>query len=216
MSELVYDIDEKSADGRLFLAILRGDTASAALHIREGANIDWRDANWGNAAIHVAAEQGPEAAIKILVNAGANLELRDGTDMTPLMRACSSEADGSESCMRLLISAGALVNAVRESDDMTSLKFAVESFSEEGIAFMLASGARIDGVPGDRFTPLMLAARHDNAEAIEALVRHGADTSIQCDLQWALGMTAEQLAWLEKKAHAIAAFRRLRELGAMK
>jgi hypothetical protein len=59
----------------------------------------------------------------------------------------------------------------------------------------------------------MIAARYDNEAAIELLIRRGADVSVPCNLKWALGLTAEKLAWLEKKNRAIATFQRLRVEG---
>jgi ankyrin repeat protein len=131
-------------------------------------------------------------------------------DLTPLMSACSNgKVLGSRIAM-LLIEAGADVNYVRQDDDMTALMFAAHRGTPELIQALIDHGAAVEGPPGTDQTPLMLAAREGHVEGLKVLIRNGADIHRPCKLPWAGGRTAEGLAELEKRKHAVAHLRGVR------
>jgi len=154
------------------------------------------------AALHLAATNGLLEPAKLLINAGATLDLRDDMDLTPLMCACScGGACGSRIAM-LLLDAGADATSLRRSDEMTALKFAANECDPEVIQALINKGAEVDG-PGDTDqTALMLAARSNNLGAVQVLIRCGADPRRPSGLRWAKGKTAAWLAQNENSAEA--------------
>ncbi|MBM3983400.1 MAG: hypothetical protein FJ304_24650 [Planctomycetes bacterium] len=182
--------------------------------LADGADVDgilskFGGALHGGSALHTAARCGKVRSVDFLVTAGANLNLLDHNDFTPLMCACSrGKVEGSTVALRL-IQAGADVRYVRKSDEMTALKFAVGSCSPKVLQALIDGGAQVDGPRGTEQTALMLAARKNNVASLRVLVKNGARLSLKCKLPWAEGRTAEGLAELEKRKKALAYLRSL-------
>lgn len=155
----------------------------------------------GDTALHAAvrAESKKELAeslkeIDRLIRQGANLNAVDEDDLTPLMCACSWGGVAGMKIAIKLIKADADVNYVRANDEMTALGFAASDSRPEVVQALLEHGAEVEGPPGTEQTPLMLAARGNNVEAIKLLIAAGADANRPCGLPWAVGRTALWLA----------------------
>lgn len=173
------------------------------LLLDDGVDIDGIASYSKSTALCTAAGRGVMKAIEFLLKKGAALDVPGAHDLTPLMHACSfGKSKGSKAALRL-IEAGADVNAVRASDDMTALKFAVGDCKPEVITALIEHGAEVDGPKGTDQTALMIAARANNVDALRILVENGADTSLPCKLPWAEKRNALGLATLEKRKKAI-------------
>ena len=196
-------------------AAARSMIAEMKALLADGADVDgilskFGGALHGGSALHVAANCGMIRSVEFLITAGANLNLLDHLDLTPLMCACNA---GKVKHCRValgLIETGADVRYVRKSDEMTALKFAVDRCSPEVLQALIDHGADVDGPRGTEQTALMLAARANNVESLRVLVNNGAQLSLKCKLPWAEGRTAEGLAELEKRKKALAYLRSLR------
>jgi ankyrin repeat protein len=91
-------------------------------------------------ALHTAATYGLVRPAELLISSGAALNLLDALQLTPLMCACSCGGrDGSRVAL-LLIGAGADVAVIRQSDEMTALKFAAKECEPEVIQALTAQG----------------------------------------------------------------------------
>ena len=62
-------------------------TSAAEMLLRYGAKVNMANKE-GQCALHLAAIQGEEGMVKVLLNAGANAALRDEGGMLPLHHAC--------------------------------------------------------------------------------------------------------------------------------
>jgi len=158
----------------------------------------------GMTALAVACRLAAKRSADLLIDAGADVDTKTKNNLTPLMLACSAgKAKGSVIALRL-ISAGADVTFVRESDTMTALKFAAKKASPDVIDALIAAGADVDGPAGTRQTALMLAARANNVDSLKCLIANDADPTIPCGLPWANGRNALGIANLEKRKKAAA------------
>ncbi|MBT8417309.1 MAG: ankyrin repeat domain-containing protein [Silicimonas sp.] len=82
-------------------AVVDGDDARVRRLLDDGAEPDDVDkAGW--CALHFAAQECSEKMVKMLVKAGANLELREKYGNTPLWRAVSNYRGGAEVISTLL------------------------------------------------------------------------------------------------------------------
>lgn len=179
------------------------------LLLADGVDVNGIASYCGGTPLHTAAGSGLIRSVEFLIRAGANLNVTDEMDLTPLMSACSlGKVKGSRVALRL-IEAGADVAYVRAEDEMTALKFAVDTCTAEVIQALIDHGAEVDGPAGTDQTALMLAARADNVEALKILLKNGADGTIPCKLPWAEGRTAAGLAELEGQRRALAYLRRV-------
>ena len=94
-------------------AVIDGEDARVRRLLEEGAEPDEVD-NAGWCALHFAAQECSETLVKMLVSAGANLELRENYGNTPLMRAVSNYRGGAE-VISTLLEAGANPDAQNKS-----------------------------------------------------------------------------------------------------
>jgi len=89
-------------------ACAHGHTAIVARFIDVHSNLEGISKNKHETALHLAARSGFEEIVKLLLDAGANREVRNDHGETPLHVAA---ADGNRAIMRLLLDARADVNA---------------------------------------------------------------------------------------------------------
>jgi thiosulfate/3-mercaptopyruvate sulfurtransferase len=113
----------------------------------------------------LAAQQFPAA--------GINAVIANAT--TPLMKASHS---GEGDIVRLLIVAGALVNA-RNADGNNALWLACVGGHLDIIGMLVAAGIDIDNQHDNGATPLMYAASSGKATIVERLLADGADTTAE-------------------------------------
>ena len=81
-----------------------GNAETAALLLKYGADPDQMDNVWGQSALHLAAQNGHERAVTILLAAGATVDLRCKDGSTALHWACYNK---HAAAARVLLEAGA-------------------------------------------------------------------------------------------------------------
>lgn len=100
--------NKKRAPSKLYDAVRRNQVEKISEMIEAGYDLDVKLPKSGEAALHLAAQTDPRIVQK-LIDAGANIEIRDRHNgRTPLFCAA---AGGGNSAVDLLIKAGANVNA---------------------------------------------------------------------------------------------------------
>lgn len=122
-----------SLDKQLFDAVGRGDSATVATLLTQGAHIDARD-RYGDTPLMQAVVGRNEDIVKLLLGHGANVEARNILDKTPLMQAYNFEV------ARSLILKGAHVEA-RTNTGRTALMFLAESGYTNTVRLLLDAGA---------------------------------------------------------------------------
>ena len=149
----------------------------------------------GETALHLCARTGKPEAVKALVAKGATLDtIENWRGQTPLMWAA---AEGHADAMRVLIEAGADVNArssiiawerqrTEEPRDkwlppggLTPLLFAARDGKVASARVLLAAGADVNVVDPDRHTALILALVNGHFDVAGALIQGGADVNME-------------------------------------
>jgi len=123
-----------------------------------------------------AAERGADELVRVLIDAGADLEQRDKVGETPLMVAAKS---GHLSTVQLLLTAKAKLNAQSKSGH-TALWLASSGNHSSVVVALLAAGCDrelADTFHGGRRTPLDMAARHGFVDVGRLLIEAGANRS---------------------------------------
>ncbi|RME78884.1 MAG: ankyrin repeat domain-containing protein [Methanobacteriota archaeon] len=107
----------------------------ALIEFKADVNIDNR---WKEKAIHLAAELDFVDAIKVLMEAGAEIDPRDGVFRTPLMRATMKS---STSASKFLVDNGADINATNLTRTESPLLNSINARNNELIIYLLDRGA---------------------------------------------------------------------------
>uniref|UniRef100_A0ABM5GJX4 Nuclear factor NF-kappa-B p105 subunit n=1 Tax=Pogona vitticeps TaxID=103695 RepID=A0ABM5GJX4_9SAUR len=147
--------------------------------LRAGADMSLVDRH-GNSVLHLAAKQGDEKVLKVILNhkeASLIKDLPDGEGLAAIHLAVMAN---SVSCLRLLISAGADINAQEQKSGRTALHLAVEQGNVSLTGCLLLEGeALVDSTTYDGTTPLHIAAGRGSTKLTVLLKAAGADPHIE-------------------------------------
>ncbi|MDX2227565.1 MAG: ankyrin repeat domain-containing protein [Verrucomicrobiae bacterium] len=122
-------------------------------------------------ALHAACDHGREGIVKMLVDRGADVNVRDWFGNTPLHFAVQKRKKGNTVC--LLIDHGADIRAINEAGE-TPLHKAVHSGRADMVLLLLEKGAPVNGKSFLGHTPLSVAVNRGNSAILEILLKHGA------------------------------------------
>ncbi|MBC7965989.1 MAG: ankyrin repeat domain-containing protein [Fuerstia sp.] len=156
----------------LLIATENGNAEEVKSLLKQGADPNQQLPEGLNSPLWWAVANGDSEIFEALITAQASVDFKNDVGVTPLMLA---SARGDISFVGTLISEGARVNA---QDTVT-----IDAFS-------VPAGTREISWPGQRLTPLMLAANSGYRDVVETLLQAGADPS----LRNVAGQTAAEMA----------------------
>lgn len=163
--------------------------------IKAGANLNIVDDEKGQTPLHVAIQQSRWNLATKLIQAGADLEVRQPDGKTALHLAISMR---NHEFAQLLISRGANVDRVLR--DHTPLTMAISLRCTAISAVLIDSGADPNLASRNGNTPLLAAASTGHDETVRYLLAHSADPSA-CPSQ--SGYTAMHMAAHKDKPHIL-------------
>jgi ankyrin repeat protein len=121
-------------DELLLKAAAEGDFAAAQVALRSGASKD-ATTDFGFTALHVAATKGHLPVVRLLIDAGADVDRRERHGVSPLLQAV-----GWPGVMEALLDAGADVDGATVQG-VTPLMSAAAFGEMESVRLLLARGA---------------------------------------------------------------------------
>src|SRR5215472_8241927 len=159
---VAYAADSTSGD--FYNAIRENNLARLKSLTASGAGANSRDARGSTPLMHAAAI-GSLEAMKILLQAGADVNAKNGLDTTALIWGALDPAK-----VRILVEAGANVNARSRLGRTPLLVAASRPGSADAIRLLLSKGAdsKVADVRGSK--PLIEAARVDDIEMMRLLL----------------------------------------------
>ena len=127
----------------------------------------------GCTALYLAAEEGSDAIVRLLLGGGADVALYAADGGTPLHLACYF---GHEACVRLLLGGGAAVDAALSdgSTASTALMLACENGHAASVRLLLGGGAAVVAAESDGWTALMFACQNGHEACVRLLLEAGA------------------------------------------
>ncbi|MCJ1384321.1 hypothetical protein MMC17_007437 [Xylographa soralifera] len=161
----------------LIWAVKEGRTKVVQVLLEQGANVNAND-DKSISVLTRAAIQGFIEIAQLLIEKGANLEakLPSPRCSTPLHEAAWS---GQEEMVRMLVRNGADIEA-REGEGKTALFRSAQQNQAGLVKFLLENKANTEVQDKwERLTPLIFAARAGATEAVDVLVKAGANIEAQ-------------------------------------
>lgn len=148
----------------IVMAAFNNQVESIELLLNAGALIDL-PVNAGYTALMIAAS-GRVNSLKVLINAGANLNYRDVEDKaSPIMLAAS---EGHIDCLQLLIEAGADIN-IQHVNEITPTMITAQRGHVTCLYLLIEAGANIELKNSDNKTALDLAIESQSFSCIQLL-----------------------------------------------
>jgi len=132
---------------------------------------------FGWSALHFASFGGQREIVALLLDRGADIQLRAKTQFenTPLQVALlTAQAE----VVQLLISRGADVN-LTQAEGITALHEAAQTNSKQLIAILLDAGANVNAAGAKGETPLDIALRGDKKDAAALLRERGGHVGVK-------------------------------------
>ena len=192
--------------GTPFYPAIRGNDLGAVRALVQKSGVNAKDSR-GTTPLMYAAAVGSVDALKLLIEAGADVNAKNAFDATALMWAAGDIGkvrlllskgadvkarsklgrtplllaafhDGASEIVRLMIDKGADVMA-RDKDGASVLEAAAWVNDAESVRLLLSKGADPNTKDAARLTPLLQAASNGdrNAEVVRLLLQHGADVN---------------------------------------
>lgn len=140
--------------------------------------------------------KGEDAAVRELIDDGADVQLTNVRGQTPLHLAALTD---NVEVVRMLVSGGANVDGAEPAEQMRPLHNCAINGCLQVCECLLQHGADMNVANRQGDTPLHLAARHGRADIVRLLLDFHADHSIEN----AAGQTAAQLAGKKGHAHIV-------------
>ncbi|CAM9484413.1 unnamed protein product [Discosporangium mesarthrocarpum] len=168
------------------LACQNGHAEVAKWLALAGANLEEKDAKMGTTALMFACIGGHYAAVRELLKAGANPDVRfDSEDnaVTPLMfatqysglmRAQKQPWAYFGAVVNILLKGGASVD-LKDKKGRTALMFAAELGHPEVTGWLIEAGAELEAADQNGTRPLMYACKGAHVEVARVLLGAGAD-----------------------------------------
>jgi hypothetical protein len=161
-----------------FEAAMKGDADGVRRALKAGLDANTAEPSDGATALMVAAYQSHLAIVRMLLEAGAKVNMAAREGLTPLMLAASA---GHAEVIKVLVEAGADVNA-KEKAGLTALMLAIEGAKRGGvragradaIKALLSAGADVQAKTSDGRTALAIASDEGFADLAALLKDAGA------------------------------------------
>ena len=175
-------------DEPLLAAVLTEEVDEVKRLLATGADVNVLDKEIDSTALAQAVQLDNRELVKILLDAGADVNEKNRAGMTALMYVGD---DTSVETVGDLIAAGAKVD-IKDDEGKNALHHAASDASSEALQALIDAGASLDAGDESGRTALMIAAQEGNEDNVVALVKAGATVNLRDEeKKTALGLAKE-------------------------
>jgi ankyrin repeat protein len=192
---------DRLEEEQLFEAILEGNMQAVRDALKEGRDVNAPLRSYKFGMLHVAASTGHVDIVRLLLDAGAQVDALGYGGTTPLHAAAGGK-DASAMCTKLLIEAGADVRAETAWFGSytyggviaywTPLHCAADAGNRDSAALLLDNGASVNARDSAGCTPLYVALLEGHEEAADLLLARGAKVDGFCACMMGRVQTVKQ------------------------
>lgn len=164
-----------------FKSTVNDDVRTVEQLLARGFDVNSRDEKGQNLLYLSQRDNAPKVAQVLLTHPDLRIDLPNNAGETPLMMAALR--DQADWVTRML-DKGARIDGTAEAGKpgWTPLHYAAASPGAKALQVLLARGARVDARSPNGTTPLMMAAQYGSEEAVDLLLKQGADLRLRNDL----------------------------------
>lgn len=164
-----------------FKSTLNDDARTVEQLLARGFDINSRDEKGQNLLYLSQRDGAPKVAQVLLGHPDLRVDLPNSAGETPLMMAALRDQDA---WVTRMLDKGARIDGAAEpgKPGWTPLHYAASSPGAKALQVLLSRGARIDARSPNGTTPLMMAAQYGTEEAVDLLLKQGADLRLRNDL----------------------------------
>ncbi|XP_018907926.2 uncharacterized protein [Bemisia tabaci] len=155
-------------------ATFQNDVKRVQMLIRSGVDINQRESTFHFTPIFLAIFNENLRIVKMMVQAGADLNVKAKFNMTPL---CCAVETGNINMVTRLLDLGANIEAKDEKNN-SLVHTAASCGLPEMIKFLIERGLSVNCRNDNDETPLHKAVRNEQKEAVKMLLTHGADVNV--------------------------------------
>ena len=146
--------------------------------LERGIDVDSQADTEHSTPLHLASYWGGFKVAQMLLDHGADINVRNKNGRTPLHGAVNELPDNDEECyfnaIQFLLEHGADVVA-QDHDHMTPLHVASQYHGTRVVRLLLEHSANVDALDNQSATPLHFASRGGSVGVARVLIEHGAD-----------------------------------------
>jgi len=174
-----------------FRSVMLDDARGVQALLQRGFDPNARD-DKGQTPLYLSQREGSFKVAEVLLgNPQTRIDLPNAAGETALMMAALR---GQAVWIERLMDRGARADGVVDgaAPGWTPLHYACAGPEVKAVQVLLARGARIDARSPNGTTPLMMAAKYGSEDAVEMLLKQGADARLRNDLNLSAGDFAQQ------------------------
>jgi ankyrin repeat protein len=160
-----------------FVKAAQEDNLEALTALIAGMDVNLRDKRSNTTALEHAVRNANREMVQLLLSAGANVNLKNGSGETALMML---DGDATSDLVWDIINVGAKVN-LKDNFGNTALMRAATTNNLEALKTLIDAGAEVDARDKRGHTALMAAASEGNVNVVRTLILAGADINATDD-----------------------------------
>lgn len=174
-----------------FKSTINDDARAVEQLLARGFDINSRDEKGQNLLYLSQRDGAPKVAQVLLDHPDLRIDLPNSAGETPLMMAALRDQDG---WVARMLDKGARIDGTSEpgKPGWMPLHYAAASPGAKALQVLLARGARVDARSPNGTTALMMAAQYGTEEAVDLLLKQGADLRLRNDLDLAAADFAQR------------------------
>ena len=160
--------DPRYSQEAFLLAAENGKLRVVEICLEDQLDVNGADAN-GFTPLARAAYNGHEAIVKLLIKNNATVDSKDRIGMTPLIHAASCPAPSAPKTVKVLLDAGADIEAAGGREQWTALMMAAAEGNLDVVKLLVEEGAKKETVDADGDTAASFATENGHTEVVKFL-----------------------------------------------